>query len=107
MQSFVGAAAWIGKLTSLMELELTNNCFTGIPEGLVYLPQLRYFTMNNAEKGMVTMSGRTVCDNSIMRYPEFLAKMKNLRKVQCFYKVEIDPGLKKKIRTAFASIKFD
>jgi hypothetical protein len=96
----------IGKLALLKELELTNNCFTSIPPEIEKLVMLQHLTINNAERGAVLADGTIVCNNSITSFPVVFAHTKSLKKVSCFFKVDIEPGMKTKIKAAYPGIKF-
>ena len=97
----------LSRLSLLVELELTNNCFTSIPEGITYLPRLRYLVMNNADKGSKMADGSVVCDISVTAYPAFLSQMKELKLVGCYFKVEVDPDLKERMKEGFPWIRFE
>jgi Leucine-rich repeat (LRR) protein len=96
----------IGKLTNLKELELTNNCFTNCPPELSRLPSLIYFTMNNPERNSALSDGTVVCNNTITEFPTVFQNMPNLKKVSCFFKLEITDELKNKIKSSYPNIKF-
>lgn len=96
----------MGGLKSLIELELSNNCFTEVPSQITQFEKLSFLTMNNPEQGAKLANGNAVCNNEIKVFPAIFADMKNLKKVSLFFKMKIDPELKKKIKATYPKIKF-
>lgn len=90
----------------MKEIELTSNCFTAIPKELSELKNLVHITTNNAEHGGISPDGKILCDNELNDFPEFLKDMPNLKSVSCFYGVNVNSELKKKIKSSFPKIKF-
>lgn len=93
--------AGLADLKKLIEIDLTNNCFQDIPAVLYDMSSLMWIEYNNTEsspgKPNTFADGVVFCQNKLTGFPGKLKQLDNLRSVS-FYKLDLDPVLKAKIK---------